>query len=660
MNLKIHLVSMPWADVYVPSVQLGALKAHVDPLLPPGQSVAAHSAFSSIFLESGETELYSQLASQRELPYLLLTWSQFIEGTERGVEGVDTATLLAEIAAAPGGEVMTAERLERLRAATDEYIERHIGPTLISDGMNLVGFTLNYNQVYASIYCALRLRERWPDRPLRFLFGGASAATPAVADVLRRLGLEGFGVLGEGERKLEIIAAMILDLDASRVGSLAASIPAAVPGVYDIQTHQRNLHQRDASCFTSQLPSLGGLPMPEVDEYFTGVERVFAGSEQRHRFESHVQLPIEGSRGCFASCDFCGINVNWQGFRKRTAQHVVQDVMAAVERYGTRRVLFMDNVCDTWAEEYADEMIRRRVRIPAMMELRAHHPQRFWTKLALAGVDRVQVGIEALAPGLIRRMRKGTKAWQNVLVQKWLRELEITSMSNLITGHPRSLVEDVEQTRRIIEQTAHMGGYSLSSYTLAYGSPLYDELDDEQRRQLVVDTYRPSLAAVKDFLVPYYGYLPPRRWYDERVRQAWRDFVAWYDGMLDSRERTPTMTAHRIGDERVVVVDERREGLREHTLEGELARVHDECHLGLHRSRLAELEIPLPRLRQRLDALVERGLVLELDGCFIALALRPRDELVHDYQRESWGELVRPEPAALASPPEPRLRLRVM
>lgn len=660
MKLKIHLVSMPWADVYVPSVQLGALKAHMDPRLPPGQSVATHSAFSSIFLESGETELYSELASQRELPYLLLTWSELIEGTERGVAGVQTATLLAEIAAAPGGEVMSAPRLERLRRATDEYIEHHIGPTLIADGMNLVGFTLNYNQVYASIYCALRLRERWPDRTLRFLFGGASAATPAVADVLRRLGIEGFGVLGEGERKLELIASMILDLDASRVGSLAESIPAAVPGVYDIQTHQRDLYQRDASCFTSQLPSLGELPVPEVAEYFTGVKRAFAGSEQVHRFESHVQLPLEGSRGCFASCDFCGINVNWQGFRKRTAQDVVRDVMTAVERYGTRRVLFMDNVCDTWAEEYADELIRRRVRIPAMMELRAHHPQRFWTKLALAGVDRVQVGIEALAPGLIRRMRKGTKAWQNVLVQKWLRELEITSMSNLITGHPRSTVEDIEQTRRIIEQTAHLGSYSLSSYTLAYGSPLYDELDDEQRRQLVVDTHRPSLAALEEFLVPYYGYLPPRRWYDDGVRQAWRDFVAWYDDMLGSRARTPTMTAHRVGDERVVVVDERGDRPREHTIEGELARVHDECHLGLHRSRFSQLEVPLPRLHRRLDELVELGLVLELDHCFISLALRPRDELVHDHHRWSSSEAVQHEPAAVRSPPEPRLRLRVM
>lgn len=657
MELAIHLVSMPWADVYVPSVQLGALKAHMDPLLPEGQRVATYSAFSSIFLEAGDTQLYSDLVSQRELPYFALTWSEFIEGSEQGVEGVSTESLLAELAKAPGGEVMSAERLERLRQATDEYIERHLGPALISEGMNLVGFSLNYNQVYASIYCALRLRQRWPDRPVRFLFGGASAATPAVAHVLRRLGIEGFGVLGEGERKLEAIAARVLALEPGEPSTLAESITAAVPGVYDIQAHDRDLSRRDASCFTTQLRALGGLPIPEIDEYFQGVSEVFADTEHGRVFGSHVQLPLEGSRGCFASCDFCGINVNWEGFRRRSASDVVQDVVAAVERYGTRRVLFMDNVCDTWAEAYADEMIRRRIRIPAMMELRAHHPQGFWTKLALAGVDRVQVGIEALSPGLIRQMHKGTKAWQNVLVQKWLRELGIDSMSNLITGHPRSTVEDIATTRRIIEQTAHLGHYTLSSYTLAYGSPLYDELDDEQRRELVVDTYRPGLAAVKDFLVPYYGYLPPRSWYDDELRRAWREFIAWYDGRLEEQPRLPSMVSHRVGDERVVVVDERGERPREHLLEGELARVHDECHRGLHRSRFSEVAVPRERLLERLAELVARGLVLELDGCFVALALRPRDELVHDLHRAPERATARSsEPSA----PEPRLRLRVM
>lgn len=659
MNLKIHLVSMPWADVYVPSVQLGALKAHVDQTLPPGQSVATYSAFSSIFLDSAQTDLYEELASQRELPYFVLTWAGFIEGRADAVEGMNTAKLIAALATAPGGQVMTAERLARLRSATDDYIEQRLGPALICDGMNLVGFTLNYNQVYASIYCALKIRERFPERRVRFLFGGASAATPAVADVMRRLGIEGFGVLGEGERKLELIASTILEQPESELSGLAAAISAAAPGIYDIQTHQRDLSQRDASCFSSQFRSLGGLPVPELDEYFTEVRRAFAGSEQGPIFMGHVQLPLEGSRGCFASCDFCGINVNWQGFRSRTSSDVVDDVMAAVERYGVHRVLFMDNVCDTWAERYADEMIRRRVRIPAMMELRAHHPQRFWTKLAVAGVDKVQVGIEALAPGLIRRMSKGTKAWQNVLVQKWLRELGITSMSNLIIGHPRSTVDDVDRTKAIIDETAHLGRYTLSDYTLAYGSPLYDELDDAARRELMVDTHHPKLAAVKDFLVPYYGYLPPHSWYTAELRASWRDFAAWYDQRAQAQ--TPSMVVHRVGDERLVVVDARGDETREHSLEGEMARAHDACHRGLHRNRFAEVGLPLPRLRHCLHALVERGLVLELDGCFIALALRPRDELVHElYHQSSSAEHAQVQPGSGQASAPSRLRLRVM
>jgi len=72
-------------------------------------------------------------------------------------------------------------------------------------------------------------------------------------------------------------------------------------------------------------------------------------------------------------------------------------------------------------------LIERKLRITAFMECRVHHPEVYWTKLALAGVEAIQVGIEALSPTLIRSMNKGTRAKQNLLVQKWLKELGIES-----------------------------------------------------------------------------------------------------------------------------------------------------------------------------------------------------------------------------------------
>ena len=42
------------------------------------------------------------------------------------------------------------------------------------------------------------------------------------------------------------------------------------------------------------------------------------------------------------------------------------------------------------------------------MELRAHHPETFWTKLALAGVNNIQIGVEfPFPPGFWRKWAKG-------------------------------------------------------------------------------------------------------------------------------------------------------------------------------------------------------------------------------------------------------------
>ncbi|MDC0678361.1 radical SAM protein [Sorangium atrum] len=633
MRIKTHLVSMPWADVYVPSVQLGALKAHLDVAFPGRFTTNTYSAFCSVFLDAGESDLYSELSEFREFPYFLLALERFIR--PRGsVEGAPSLDELLSIVNAPkrGRVKLTKRSLTRLRSATHRYIDAALGPELIRNGVNLVGFTLNYNQVYSSIYCALYLGQRYPDHRCVFVFGGASAAATSVADVLKRLGIRGFGVLGEGEKKLELLAGAYLRTPLSEMERLHDSIPGEVQGIYDIQTNQMDLFKRDPANFASQLVSIRDLGVPDLEEYFRAIRRVFRGAEAIRPFSKNVLLPVEGSRGCFAKCDFCGINVNWEGFRKRLAGDIVKDVLAMIKRYGVRRILFMDNVCDTWAEGYADELIRLNIQIPATMELRAHHPERFWTKLALAGVDAAQVGIESLSSSLIRRMNKGTRARQNILVQKWLKELGIRSLSNLIIGHPRSTMDDIAETQRIIEETPHLGSYSLSDYTLSYGSPLFNQLGPDEMARLRPDTYLEGLEGVERFLVPYYGYSAPEGWFEPGVMEGWRSFAGWYEEHVQWKRGIPAMEVHRVSPGELLIRDERSGDLVETVLDGELACIYDLCHAGMEPGRAAAAAgLQQEKVLRLLGELVERRLALEVEGHFISLALRPRDELLRNH-----------------------------
>jgi hypothetical protein len=77
------------------------------------------------------------------------------------------------------------------------------------------------------------------------------------------------------------------------------------------------------------------------------------------------------------------------------------------------------------------------------------------------------------------------------------------------------------------------------------------------------------------------------------------------------------------------ITDTRDGAVRLHDLAGDAALVLDACHRGLGREALArETGLPAPAVDAVLARLRRARLVLEVDDAWLALALRPRDELL--------------------------------
>jgi len=95
-----------------------------------------------------------------------------------------------------------------------------------------------------------------------------------------------------------------------------------------------------------------------------------------------------------------------------------------------------------------------------------------------------------------------------------------------------------------------------------------------------------------------------------------------------------SMTVTRLG-ETLVVVDRRDPVDREHRLTGELARLFDATHAGPTIPQLsARTGLSRDRVVALVDELASVRLVLRVDGHVLALAARPRDELVLDLLRK--------------------------
>ena len=634
MQTKLHLVSMPWANPELPSIQTAVLKAYIDSVLGEKIVTRTYSAFASILLEQnhrGYVDYFEKYQDFEEYPYFLMYSRRFLPKDSR-LSKAHTDRLIHRINEHQADECLTLRKLAHLETRTRHYIEEIVVPQLSRRGLNVMGFTLNYYQLYASLYCVRYLQKYFPQYKYLFVFGGATVIYPKVAEVLRLLEVEGLCVIGEGERKLELILREILAITSKDSPGLVQRLAALHAGIYDIQRRTLNLYEPNAATLLDLQTSMDGLPQPNFSEYYAALRKVFTDRKLHAEYKADTWLSLEGTRGCFAHCDFCDVHTSWSGFRKSTPERIVANVLELASKHHSAKVKFMDNVCDTWAERYAELLIERKIRIASFMECRVHHPETFWTKLSLSGVELVQVGIEAFSPELLRAMKKGTRAKQNLLVQKWLKELGIESLSNLISHHPKSTLRDVEQTKHVLRLIPHLDRLDFSPLGLLIGSPLDARLSSDEKRQLEERQLFALPRRLDKYFVLKGEYQPPDDWFDRGVPEAWDKLIEWEEKFFRTCGEDAFMSSTRYGSEEILIRDGRYGEIKEFHLLGDTARLYNLCHQGATLQMLTrDTQLLASAIEKSLTWLIRKQLLVELDGFYIALALRPRDELIRSY-----------------------------
>ncbi len=636
MRATLHLVAMPWSIPTSPSPQLAALEAYIESVLKDRIDTRSYSAFVDILLQGrgdGYVNYHAKCAEYGDYLYFLIDLRRFFPPSKRA-RLAPFARLVRSLSRAVDVDASVIRRtIDSLESRTRKFIDTIFVPNLEPSALNIVGLTLTFGQLYPSIYLARYLKEAHPDFRYLFLFGGDTLGVPKVAAVLREFEVSGIGVVGEGEWKLEQIVRRCLAAPSGAGDTLAAEITADVPGTFDIQSRSVDLVDFDPEMLGGQIERMEDLPPPLFDEYFAAVDRALPRPAARRSFGPEIDLVVEGSRGCcFGRCDFCDVNRSWVGHRTAGAEWVVKRALALVKKHRCPRVWFVDCSCDSWAGGYAEALIEGGIRMPGLMELRVHHPQLFWTKLSLAGIDKVQIGIEAVSPGLLRAINKGTTVAQNIRVQKWLKELGLQSCSNIITHHPKSTLEDVEVTKRTLSQIVHLDRLEVSPCALVIGSPLADSLSSEQRRHLTERHDCSWPKSVDRYLVSTAQYEVPKPWRNEPVMRAWDAFVAWEEEWFGRYHDDAVLSQSRCGVGELVVTDSRFETTEEHYLEGPRAAIYDLCHEGMTVEQLERATaLGDSRIEIELSWLLSAGLILEVEGWFLSLAVRPRDELVRSY-----------------------------
>jgi radical SAM superfamily enzyme YgiQ (UPF0313 family) len=659
MRVRTHLIAMPWAAPDAPSIQLACLKAHLDRALQRRGECRAYSAFFSIlhdFKGRAFQEFFQAVEDYREYVYLPLYLRRFGPAEFRRRSAIARMLKALRVSWA---KPLSLAMLNGLERATGRYLDRHVAPNLIARGLNLVGFTLNFPQVYSSLYAAEHLRQRFPARHFLFVYGGCSASLPTVYSLLTDLGVPGVIVVGEGEKKLELLVRTFEGLPLAEAQTALAAVAGLDPGIIVIG-EKVDLGVRNPAHYATQVKSLSELALPDYDEYFAALRLACADEKAYAAFRAATDVLVEGSRGCFAKCDFCGLNRVWQGFRKRSADQVVRDTLALTRKYHTSQVMFVDNVCDTWAEEYARLLVQRGIRQRSFMELRANHPEPFWTLLALAGLANVQVGVEAISAPLLKAIGKGTRVVHNLTAHKYLSELGVWPTNHLITHHPASTVADIRETRRILRQIPHWSPFRPIEFELIPGSPRYEGLSEDERAALKPTRRFRLPSAAARYALDYWFETPERLKPGRAVRRAWSAFARQYARARARHEaERPRLDVARVAPDTLRLTDTRDGQRRFYEFSGAAARIYDACHGGVKLEAIAQATgLPPETVTATLARFLRLKLVLRVEDCYLSLALRPRDELLRRFfaTRGSSGDSSPGGPRPAAQDGEPGLR----
>src|SRR5436309_2743026 len=396
--VSVQFVAMPWDRLEHPPIQLGILQRILEQ-----EGIASEVRSLKLdFLEHCIAATGHGPADQRLglADYdLIVEWSRDVGlgdwiFTEPCPERDAGYLALLRDHAVPEPDVAVAQRF---RALAPSFLDRR-ADVIAAAAPAVVGFTTGANQTVASLELAKRLKARVP--AIRIVFGGANCQGPMGAALQRAFPWVDVVVRGEAER---ILPGLVKDL-------LAGSPIRSQPGLcYTVG--ERSVAFEEAA--TSIPPD--EIPLPRYDEYFEQLDRTSFAPALRPR----VTVLYESARGCWwgakSHCSFCGISTLTMPFRSKSPDRVVEELLELRQRYGGRKFLVVDYILD-W--RYFRELLPRLRDtghdLRLFCETKANLRKDQVRLLRDAGFVSIQAGVESLSDPILKSIRKGVTAFQNI------------------------------------------------------------------------------------------------------------------------------------------------------------------------------------------------------------------------------------------------------
>jgi ribosomal peptide maturation radical SAM protein 1 len=305
----------------------------------------------------------------------------------------------------------------------------------------VVGFTTTFQQTLASLVLAARIKERYPR--ITICLGGANCEGVMGQAILERFPQVDLVFSGEADATFPLC-----------MKELLAGRP--IPGCSGIL--KRAAPSADAPAAETvcgPIRDLDALPYPDFAAYFERLER------SPLREEIDPLLLFETARGCWwgakSHCTFCGLNGGAIAFRSKSPERAVEELRHLRQTHGVGKACATDNILDFRSFRTMLPMLAEaRLDLELEYEVKSNLTRDQVELLKSAGVVAVQLGIESLSTPILRIMRKGVTASQNLQALKWLTAAGMEAKWNFLHGFPGEDPEFYASFPDLIAKLTHL------------------------------------------------------------------------------------------------------------------------------------------------------------------------------------------------------------
>ena len=398
---KVQLICMPYQFTGLSSLSIALLAT----FLRERGIEAVESYLHFPFAEIVGAEVYDRFAQSPSAPGELL-----FARDSRGIVRDDA--FQRALAEDLGGLAGIRDKLAAFRTLCLDRVA--------AGGADLVGFSTSFRQLLPSLWLARHIKERWPHLPI--VFGGAACSGPMGRQILQSYPEVDYVVSGYGEQPLFELA--------------HGELP-----------RERKLLVNEKS------PPLDDLPIPDYGPFLAQAAEF--GGDRRN-----LSLTFETSRGCWwgqkCHCTFCGLNGFEISYNARSSDGALAQIRTLWERHSLNLYATDTILSSRHLREVIPRLAAYTSKPALFYEVKANMRESEVRQLREANVVWIQPGIESLSTPLLKHLRKGVTAIQNLALLKWCREQRIRVSWNILCGIPGERPEDYQEQIDLIERIPHL------------------------------------------------------------------------------------------------------------------------------------------------------------------------------------------------------------